>query len=308
MPVFNGARTLRESVDSVLAQTFRDFEFIICNDASTDETGNILENIADERVRVLHNKSNLGEGSARDRAIESARGIWLAVIDADDAWAPERLETLLDAADTSVNKMIFDDIWECHDTADGLVPWHVLRGRYAFGGNGITAVDVPIENFVCQERLLLKPLLPLRSIREYHICHGCRPFGADTEFFLQLLAQGLQLCYVPKPMYYYRITPGSMSSLTNRSSLMREVLENAVNQFEHNVTVQAALRKKIAMVARDEYYMPFVWELKKKQLRKAFQMAYQAPWVIPEFFRRLGHSLAYQAHRIRNGGRTRGIR
>ena len=72
-------------------------------------------------------------------------------------------------------------------------------------------MEVPIEDFVCQKRLLLKPLLPLRSIREYHIRHGCRPFGADTEFFLKLLANGLQLLYVPKPMYYYRITPGSMS-------------------------------------------------------------------------------------------------
>ena len=308
LPVYNGKRTLRESVDSVLAQTFRDFEFIICNDGSTDETGIILDKLVDERVRVIHNESNLGEGSARDRAIESARGVWLALIDADDAWAPERLETLLAEANTSINKMVFDDILECHDTADGMVPWNVLRGKYAFGGNGSKSVEVPIENFVCQERLLIKPLLPLTHIRNHHICHTGRRFAADTEFFLQLLAHGVQLCYVPKPMYYYRITPGSMSSLTNRSILMREVLENAVNQFEHAPSVQAALHKKIAMVARDEFYMPFVWELKKKQLRKAFQLAYQAPWVIPEFLRRLGHSLAYNAHRIRNGGRIRGIR
>ena len=137
MPVYNGARTLRESVDSVLAQTFRDFELIICNDASTDNTGIILEKIVDERVRVIHNESNLGEGSARDRAIESASGVWLAFIDADDAWAPERLETLLNQTDASPNKMMFDDILECHDTAHGMVPWNVLRGKYAFGGNGI---------------------------------------------------------------------------------------------------------------------------------------------------------------------------
>jgi len=99
-----------------------------------------------------------------------------------------------------------------------------------------------------------------------------------------------------------------MSGLSNRSIMMREVLENAINQFEHAPTVQAALRKKVGMVTRDENYMPFVRELKKKQLRKAFQLAYQAPWVIPEFFRRFGHSLAYHAHRIRNGGRSRGIR
>jgi hypothetical protein len=308
MPVYNGARTLRESVDSVLAQTFQDFELIICNDASTDETGIILENIADQRVRVIHNKSNLGEGAARDRAIESARGVWLALIDADDAWVPERLETLLGEVDTSLNKMIFDDILECHDTVDGMVPWHVLRGKYAFGGNGIKAVEVPIESFVCQERLLIKPLLPVTHVRQHHIYHTSRRFAADTEFFIQLLAHGLQLCYVPRPMYYYRITPGSMSGLTNRSIMMREVLENAITQFEHAPTVQIALGKKIAMVARDEQYMPFMWAIKNKQFYQAYQLVRQSPWVIYEFFRRLGQSVAYHLHRIRHGGRTRGIR
>jgi hypothetical protein len=109
-------------------------------------------------------------------------------------------------------------------------------------------------------------------------------------------------------MYYYRITPGSMSGLTNRSILMREVLENAIIQFDDAPNVQAALRKKISMVTRDEHYMPFVWQLKKKQFRKAFQLAYSSPWIISEFFRRLGQSVVYHVHRIRHGGRIRGIR
>lgn len=308
MPVYNGARTLGESVDSVLAQTFRDFELIICNDASTDKTRSILENIADERVYVLHNSSNLGEGPARDRAIAAARGDWLAFIDADDAWAPERLETLVSKVDVSLNKMIFDDILECHDTPSGMIPWRVLRGRYAFGGDGTKVVQVSIEDFISQERLLLKPLLPLRSIREDPIFHRNRPFGADTEFFLHLMAHGLQLCYVPKPMYYYRITPGSASGQTGRYDMMQEVLENAVKRFAHAPTVQTAIKKKISLIARRGEYMPFVWSLKKKQFRKAFQIAYRTPWVLPEFLRRLGHNLAYHAHRLRNGGRTRGTR
>lgn len=298
---------LRQSVDSVLAQTFRDFEFIICNDASTDETGKILENIDDVRVRVVHNASNLGEGPTRDRAIELARGMILAVIDADDTWTPERLETLLCELDPSHETMIFDDIMECHDTPSGMVPWHTLRGKYAFGSNGIGSIEVPVENFVCSKRLLIKPLFPLCWLKQHKIRHSCI-YGADTEFFLKLMAHGLQLRYVPKPMYYYRITPGSMSCFTDRCSMLRQSLENTLNQFEHAPTVQAALRKKIAIVTREEQYMPFVWELKKKQLRKALQMARHSPWFIPELFRRLGGTLTYHAHRIWNGGRTRGIR
>lgn len=312
MPAYNAERTLGEAVESILAQTFRDFEFIICNDASTDKTRSVLKNITDKRVRIIHNDTNIGPGPSRDRAIEIACGRWLAFIDADDAWAPERLETLLYQTDASPNKMIFDDILECHDTAHGMVPWHNLRGKYAFSDNHSGIVDVPLDLFVCSKRLLIKPLVPAAFVKNNCIRHRSRPDSKepveDTDFFLQLMALGLGIRYIPKPMYLYRITPGSASGLTKRNVMMREVLENAISQFENAPAVQAALQKKIARVVRAEYYNPFVWALKKMQLRNAFLLAYRTPWVIPEFFRRIRHSLVYQAHRILNRGRMRGIR
>lgn len=312
MPVYNGGCTLREAVDSILAQTFRDFELIICNDASTDKTRSVLKNITDERVKVIHNDTNIGPGPSRDRAIEIGRGTWLAFTDADDCWVAERLETLLRAAGSAEKVMVFDDIMSCHDVSSGMIPWHNIRGKYAFSGNNSDVIDVPIERYVCAKRLLIKPLLPTALVKNNCIRHRNRPDSKepveDSDFFLRLMALGLQLRYIPKPMYLYRITPGSASSQTMRITMMREVLEDVVGKFENAPPVQAALRKKIAMVARDEQYMPFVWAIKNKQLRKAFQLAYQAPWVIPEFFRGFGHSLAYHVHRIWHGGCSRGIR
>ncbi len=308
MPVYNGARTLMESVDSVLQQTYHDLELIICNDASTDETREILSNIIDERVRVIHNSHSLGEGPSRDRAIDLASGHWLAVIDADDVWSHERLELMLRVANPSLDNIVFDDIWECHDTPSGMVPWHTLRGKYAFGGNGIDIIKVPIADYVFGKRLLIKPILPVQYIKRYHIVHSSLPFAADTEFFLRVLSHGLDLYYIPKAMYYYRITPGSMTGSTERSGMMREVLENSINLFNNAPAVQAALRKKIAMVRRDERYLPFIWALKKNEFIKALRLVCQSPWIMAEFFRRLGHSLAYQVHRTWHGGRSRGFR
>jgi succinoglycan biosynthesis protein ExoO len=308
MPVYNGARTLMEAVASVLKQTYNNFELIICNDASTDETLNLLNNITDDRVRVIHNAQKLGEGPTRDRAIEMAHGFWLAFIDADDSWAPERLEVLLYEADTSEDKILFDDIWECHDTPSGMIPWRVLRGKYAFGGNGINTVELPIENFICQKRLVKSALFPLNYVKKNNVRHSCLPFAADTEFFLKILALGLKLCYVPKPMYYYRITPGSMSALATRSSLMREVLENAVSQFEHAPSIQNALRKKIAMISHEEKeYTPFFLALKKKEIMKALKIVYRSPRIIPEFFSYAPERLFYHVHRIWHRGHARGI-
>jgi succinoglycan biosynthesis protein ExoO len=307
MPVYNGARTLIEAVDSVLAQTHSYLELIICNDASTDETPGILSKITDPRVRIIHNETNLGAGPARDRAIQKTRGVWIAVIDADDTWDVVRLSALMQHADVSENIIIFDDILECHDTASGMVPWRVLRGNHAFGGNGVDAVSVPVADFIASSRLLIKPLMPSRLIQQ-RIVHSRRRFAEDTEFFLQLMATGTGLRYVPRALYNYRITPDSATAGTDRNTLMREVLENAAARFEHVVDIQNALRRKIDMVARDETYMPFVWALKQKQLRKAIQLACRSPWLIPEFFRRSTQSLAYNIHRVRYGGRSRGIR
>ncbi len=308
MPVYNGARTLLEAIESILKQTYPDFELIICDDASTDETRYILDDIRDERILIIHNTVNLGEGPSRDRAIELARGIWIAFIDADDAWAPERLEVMLRVASPSLDNIVFDDIWECHDTASGMVPWHVLRSKSAFGGNGIDAVNVSIEDFICEDRLLRSPLIPTKLIKNHNIRHGCLPFAADTEFFLRVMSYGLDLHYISKAMYYYRITPGSMTGSTERSRMMKGVLENSINLFNHAPDVQAALRKKIAMVKREEKYLPFIWAVKKYEFVKALRLVCQSPWIIIEFFRRLGRSLPYQVHRVWHGGKSRGIR
>ena len=312
MPVYNGARTLREAVDSILTQTFRDFELIICNDASTDKTRSVLKNIKDERLKVIHNDTNLGPGPSRDRAIEIARGTWLAFTDADDTWVAERLETLLRAAGSAGKVMVFDDIMDCHDVSSSMIPWRNIRGKYAFSNNNFDVIDVPLERYICSKRLLIKPLLPTAFVKNNCIRHRNRPDSKepveDSDFFLQLMANGMRLRYIPKPMYLYRITPGSATSQKRRITIMREVLEDVAGKFENAPTVQAALCKKIAMVARDEQYMPFVWALKNKQFQKAYQLACQSPWVIPEFFCGLGQSIGYHAHRIWHGGRTRGIR
>jgi succinoglycan biosynthesis protein ExoO len=296
-----------EAVDSVLAQTYSNLELIICNDASSDETPDILSKISDPRVRIVHNETNLGEGPARDRAIQHAKGAWIAVIDADDTWDNDRLSVLLRHANVSENILVFDDILECHDTAAGMIPWRVLRGKHAFGGNGVDAVSVPVPDFITSDRLLIKPIMPSRLIQQ-RIAHSKRRFAEDTEFFLRLIGTGTRLRYIPRALYKYRITPGSATASTDRNTSMREVLENAVAQFEHATDVQDALRRKIDLIAREESYMPFVWALKKKQLHKAFRLACQYPWIIPEFFRRSARSLAYNMHRVRYGGRSRGIR
>jgi glycosyltransferase involved in cell wall biosynthesis len=90
MTVYNGEKYLREAVDSILNQTFEDFEFIIVDDASTDETWKILNNYSDRRIRLLRNSRNLRQTLSANRGISVARGQYIARQDADDISLPDR--------------------------------------------------------------------------------------------------------------------------------------------------------------------------------------------------------------------------
>jgi len=98
MGVYNGERFLAAAVDSILAQTYGDFEFIIVNDGSADRTPAILADYAaaDSRVRLLHNEMNIGLSSSLNRGLDAAQGEFIARMDADDVSEPLRFERQVD--------------------------------------------------------------------------------------------------------------------------------------------------------------------------------------------------------------------
>lgn len=92
LAVFNGAPLLRASIESVFAQTFTDFELLVVDDGSTDETPAVLHEYKDARLRVVKNERNLGLTRSLNRGLAEARGKFVARQDADDLSAPQRLE------------------------------------------------------------------------------------------------------------------------------------------------------------------------------------------------------------------------
>ena len=95
MPSWNTARFIRESIDSVRNQTYTNWELLIVDDCSTDNTDEIVASYSDERIRYFKNKKNSGAALTRNRALREARGEWIAVLDSDDLWTPEKLERQL---------------------------------------------------------------------------------------------------------------------------------------------------------------------------------------------------------------------
>lgn len=96
MPSWNTAGYIMESVESVLNQTYQNWELIIVDDASTDGTVELLKQIEDPRVKVFVNEQNSGAAVTRNRAMREAKGDWIAFLDSDDLWSPTKLEKQLE--------------------------------------------------------------------------------------------------------------------------------------------------------------------------------------------------------------------
>ena len=92
MPSYNTASYIKESIQSVLNQTYTNWELIIVDDCSTDETEEVLATITDSRIKYFKNKENSGAAISRNKALREARGQWIAFLDSDDLWLPNKLE------------------------------------------------------------------------------------------------------------------------------------------------------------------------------------------------------------------------
>lgn len=93
MPSYNTGRFLVETLDSVLSQTYTNWELIIVDDCSVDNTDDIITPyLQDPRIRYFKNEKNSGAAVSRNRALREAKGRWIAFLDSDDLWVPEKLE------------------------------------------------------------------------------------------------------------------------------------------------------------------------------------------------------------------------
>ena len=92
MPSYNTAQYITETIQSVINQTYQNWELIIVDDCSTDDTDIVVGRIKDPRIKYIKNEKNSGAAISRNRALRTANGRWVAFLDSDDLWKPEKLE------------------------------------------------------------------------------------------------------------------------------------------------------------------------------------------------------------------------
>lgn len=201
MSVYNGEGHLREAIESILNQTFGDFEFVIVDDGSTDNTAAILDSYADARIVRVHNEANIGLTKSLNKGLGLARGEYIARQDADDVSLLERLDKQVMYLDKHPSVGLVGttyDIISCE-------------------GRLLQVADVPTENSILQQKLLESNCFCHGSVMFRRIClhhvGGYRTFcGPAEDYDLWLrIAEHFELANLPDRLYQYRFNPESIS-------------------------------------------------------------------------------------------------
>jgi glycosyltransferase involved in cell wall biosynthesis len=203
MPVFNGEKYLRQAIDSILTQTFQDFEFIIINDGSIDKTGEILQEFGTRAA--VHNRGKNGLVKSLNFGIELARGKYIARMDADDIAFPRRLEKQVDFLDK-------------HDDIGLLGSSAILidQNGYKLRPIGASCSDIEIRwNILLNSPILHSSAMFRREFFSHNLLRYEETYKAAEDYdlwrkFLYLS----KASNLPEPLIYYRV---HQSNVTNQN-------------------------------------------------------------------------------------------
>jgi len=209
VPVYNAAPYLPVLLASLLAQTHRDFEIIVVDDGSTDDSVSIIESFvsSDRRVRLLRQK-NAGVSSARNRGLDVARGRWIGFADADDWIAPETYEIWLAQARQLDLDLLCGSSFRFEGATPKAPAWDGVSAARVVDGKRWMQEAVAARNWLhfVYLQLIRHDFLQRQSLRFVEgIVHE------DVLWTAALMLGAPRVGQCPQPLYGYRITPGSLS-------------------------------------------------------------------------------------------------
>lgn len=230
MPVYNAEKYLREAIDSILVQSYTDFELIVINDCSTDGTEKIVLSYQDPRIVYVKNEKNLGVAETLNRGLHVARGEYIARMDADDRSVSHRFEKQVDYLDKNPHAVlcgsrviVFTDTGE-HRPANYPTEDGQIRTMLLFSCP-LAHPSVMIRKSVIDEHGLQYEVA-FEKVEDYRLWTRLAEYG--------------QLCNLPEPLLYYRKHPGQVCAKSSQV------------QYEGKLRLSAALLPKVGILDADE--------------------------------------------------------
>lgn len=281
---YNGEKFLSDALTSARAQTLREIEIIVIDDASSDASVEVANSFAreDERIRVIARKARSGPGGARNDGLAAAKGQWIAVLDSDDMMHPTRLEDLVREAGRSSADICADDLLIFQERAPPAS--HLSRRQRRL--DWLTAPEF-IGTIFSREPSLgyLKPLIR----RSFLVAHGIRyepdlTIGEDYDLVLQLLAKGARFRLSNSLGYFYRKHSNSISHRLSGQNLERMLAadERLRALFPENAPdVARAFEVRRASIQHAMAFSSIVSSLKARNFGEAGATALRNPRAIP---------------------------
>jgi glycosyltransferase involved in cell wall biosynthesis len=221
IPVYNGEKTIQETVQSVLNQTFTDFELIVINDGSQDSTLEIVSSFQDSRIKVF-SFTNGGLPVSRNRGIALANGEYISFLDADDLWTPDKLAGQLAVLETNPQAAVAYSWTDCIDESGQFL----RQSAYATAQGNVQA-NLLLANFISSGSNVLVRKQALMDIGGFdETLSNCQ----DWDLWLRLSAR-YEFEPVKTPQVLYRVSRNSMSrNVLGLEDSMQRILERSFAQ------------------------------------------------------------------------------
>lgn len=210
--VYNGAEKLRESLDSVLSQSFTDFEVVVVNDASTDETSFVLNEYAtrDTRIKIVTNEKNLGLTKSLNRGIGVSSGEYIARMDNGDISYPTRFEKQVAFLDEHKEYSMVGSFANLTDDAS------VVIGQLRYP----TKHDDIVRKLIRHNLFVHSSVMVRRSaLEEVGFYNEAWKYAQDYELFFRMVQRG-KVANIAEPLVSYRISEQSITKSKNKKQVM----------------------------------------------------------------------------------------
>jgi glycosyltransferase involved in cell wall biosynthesis len=287
IPAYNVERYIERAINSALSQTIQDFEAIVVDDASSDATAAMVSQFArrDPRVRLLRLPVNSGPSAARNLALSRAYGTWVALLDADNSFAPHRLATLIALGEETQAEMVSDNVLLCAEDG-GTPPTPLIPYADWPTPRRLPAAEFIVRNIEGRRNPrrsygFMSPIFRRAFLERHQLRYDERNrFGEDFMFYVSCLVRGARWWVTPEAMYRYRVRSGSLTEVQTSADLHR------IGSFERELLVSSpavcaepallrALKRHKSMIDRNYYYRAFTDAVKAGKIAQARRLLFE---------------------------------
>lgn len=209
MAAYNAEKTIGFAVESVLRQTYKNFELLVINDCSTDGTEKIVKEYAskDNRVKLITNPENLGVSLTRLEGLKQAKGDWIAILDSDDAWMPEKLEKQIELQKVLNAELVYTGVK------------YIRPDGTSFDWELKVPDEIGYKKILKQNLIANPSALVRKNLYERYYAIGDE-MHEDFALWLSILKTGINAYAVKEPLTIVRISPNSKSGNKFKSAVM----------------------------------------------------------------------------------------